>query len=87
MRDKDHGLALRLERGDKIKQAPRLRNRQRRGWLVEDNNLGPTKDNASNLDNLLRADRKLAHAMGHIQIEAQFAQMGLRFLIHARPID
>ena len=67
-------------------QALHLRRRERRGWLVEDDNASPGRQHAGDLDQLLQADRHVAEPGKRIGVDAEFGELFTRFARHAPPL-
>ena len=61
VRDEDDRQALGLQRPDDAREVGDLRFAQRRGRLVHDDEPGPHRERAGDLDQLLLGDRKIAH--------------------------
>ena len=68
------------------KQALHLRRRERRGWLIEDDDARAGRQNAGDLDQLLQADRQVAEPGERIDVDAESGELFTGFARHSPPL-
>src|SRR5829696_3020928 len=87
MRDENDGGALSAELVDDPEQLLRFFGRDRRGWLIEDEDARPRDERLRDLGHLLQCDAQPADFRARIDVESERMELLARFAIELRPID